>query len=542
MYNTLLGKFGGFAGSGAGFKYVRFLLIGQGGTPGTGPTSRSSGGVGGSTVYTLSTEEFTSPQSILFRRAPGEPGGNGGGNGGHGYFMSTASLTPSFPHPEPLFKPTIIAAVGGGGGGINTRHPSLSPSNVGGDGGGVTGGNGVGGGGTGGTQTAGGSRGSVGFAPSLAFPGVFLKGGNAYSDPGGTPGEAGGGSGGGGYYGGGGGGGGGVNHSSGGGGSGHANTVYAYYHSGTTTQGDAPSYPGLSHGIYIAIGNLSQMNQPYPTTTLTYSPIGADNTDQFININKNGTYSISILPPLSTNPHSFTFTSGPLTGTHIDLGPGAAHEFTLGTEFEFISGSPAPFTVDVVLVGGGGGGGGGGRGVDSGPANSGGAGGSGSPSFISGPNITTVVAGGGQGGNGGGGTDFVGGNGGNGSGGTASGGDTNVNGNSGSGGPGRPDAPGYSGGSAATVWPEAPPNLGSASGGGEGAGSANTPSSPPNGGNGGGGGGGAGGGAYAAKQFTILVNQTYTVRGGTAQGGGSGAGTGGSGGGATPGLARITKT
>ena len=37
MYNSLIGKFGGFAGSGAGFKYVRLLLIGQDGSPGTGP-------------------------------------------------------------------------------------------------------------------------------------------------------------------------------------------------------------------------------------------------------------------------------------------------------------------------------------------------------------------------------------------------------------------------------------------------------------------------------------------------------------------------
>ena len=537
MYNSLIGKFGGFAGSGAGFKYVRFLLIGQAGTNGT-----TSGGDGGATVYTINTETFNSPQSYLFRKLSGGAApGPGGQPGGAGYFMSTATVTPATPYPVPAFRPTIIAAVGGGGGGIYAPTPSLSPANVGGAGGGNTGADGVGvppaPAGKGGTQTAGGNKGSGGGSGGTA--GQFLIAGVGGYDP--NPGGGGGG-GGAGYYGGGGGGGGASHHSAGGGGSGHANTVYTYYHTGATTQGDAPSYPGLSHGIYIAAGNLQQMNQPYPTTTLSYSPLDATTSDKFVTINKDGTFTIGTVPPLSTNPHSFTFMSGPLTGTHIDLGPGAAHEFTLGTEFEFISGSPAPFTVDVVLVGGGGGGGGGGRGVDSGPANSGGAGGSGGPSFISGPNITTVVAGGGQGGNGGGGTDFVGGNGGNGVGGTASGGDTNVNGNSGSGGAGYPDAPGGSGGNAPTVWPGAPPNLGQAQGGNEGEGSANTPSSPPNGGNGGGGGGGAGGGAYAAKQFTILVNQTYTVRGGTAQGGGSGAGSGGTGGPASPGIARITKT
>ena len=219
----------------------------------------------------------------------------------------------------------------------------------------------------------------------------------------------------------------------------------------------------------------------------------------------------SFNPALAVAAESFRITDGPASGTVVDLGPGTGYEFASGYTHEFINYSPAPYNVTVEIVGAGGKGGRGGDGGDTGPQSTPGSPGTnGTPSFLNGPNISTVTAGGGSGGRGGNGTDSGGGSGNPGSGGIASNGDTNTNGNTGAGAPGGSDAPGYTGSGGASVYPTG--TYGAGSGGGGGSGLANSPSAPPNGGNGGGGGGGGGSGAYASKTFEFIRGQSYFIQ------------------------------
>ena len=109
MFNTLAGRFGGFAGTGgASHREYRFILLGGygNGTPG--------GAVGGGTDYTISTQSSASPITLLYRQVTSPEGEHADSRpatkGGHGAFISTASSRPQ------VTVSSVIAAVGGAGG------------------------------------------------------------------------------------------------------------------------------------------------------------------------------------------------------------------------------------------------------------------------------------------------------------------------------------------------------------------------------------------------------------------------------------------
>ena len=277
--NTLVGKFGGFAGVGGGNFYFKFILLGGNGL-GAYPSGAPSPGEpklhGGVTEYIIDMTTQTSPVSLIYNHKNMLGGGyhtTGLDNdpaglpdtesGADGIFLSTASSIPSYPYPEPGFKPSIIAAAGGAGG----RGGSSGGNNNAwtGDGGGGTGpASWAGSGGlttpaspstsshqgAGASVSAGGAAGpSVSPSPPAVTHGTgkFMVGGQAQIGPI-APGSFTGGGGGGGYYGGGGGTTNPASGGSGGGGSGYVNTSYPLYHSSGGGDGKSTEeyYSGLS--------------------------------------------------------------------------------------------------------------------------------------------------------------------------------------------------------------------------------------------------------------------------------------------------------
>jgi len=261
--NTLVGKFGGFSGVG-GPKGFKFLLFGGWNTVGvTQPPSAISdtGGrdfYGGVVEYNIDISTAPGPVSLIYNHRTMEGGFNNGGppsgsqDAGDGIFLSSAPAVSlpawparSNPVPEPGFKPTIIAAVGGAGG-------------VGGTSGGFNHHFGGAGGGGGPSPNQPGEPGIKSPANPVvspqgigAPPGPFLVGGTAPIS-GGT--DFTGGGGGGGYYGGGGGGPNSGTGGAGGGGSGFVSTTYTYYHSsgpGPLPTVTPPTGGGRGAGYYL---------------------------------------------------------------------------------------------------------------------------------------------------------------------------------------------------------------------------------------------------------------------------------------------------
>lgn len=293
MFNTLAGRFGGFAGTGgASHREYRFILLGGygNGTPG--------GAIGGGTDYTISTQSSASPITLLYRQVTSPEGHHSDARpatkGGHGAFISTASSRPQ------VTVSSVIAAVGGAGG--NGRSPSV-PSRVGGAGGGPVGADGNGNANSGGTQSSGG----VGDRPTnpgnrqLGSSGGFLSaGGGGYNQH--NPVEQGG-SGGGGFYGGAGGTAYGMHQRSrgGGGGSGHVNTTTDLYVTGSTTQGGRPSLgpqvgqpnSGTTAYIYVTSAPIAEGTSG-PVSSKTWTNLNVDDTDKFITLDiKTGEFTLS---------------------------------------------------------------------------------------------------------------------------------------------------------------------------------------------------------------------------------------------------------
>ncbi len=332
MFNTLMGRYGGVAGVGSGIKYFKFVLLGGdgGATNYNGVGGRGGGGL---TEYIISTETMTGEIILEARSVVGGDGSNPtGGHGGTGYFLTTSVGLPNGPGtgtwaggPDSLpLKPSVIAAVGGGGGEgraddlnnvANNINPSIPFTNFGpiGAGGGTNGGAAMPGtvptnyGGYG-TQTYGGQGTPSPHLSGNSGSGDFLLGGygNQFGYGGGN--HAGGG--GGGYYGGGGGkasegpnpgryGGG------GGGASGHVQSSYPQYYSGFTTKAGKskyinlqPLYPGAaaggSGGVFLTSAPLEEIT----ANTVTYTQIlagpsnylTADNQLQQITLKSDGTF------------------------------------------------------------------------------------------------------------------------------------------------------------------------------------------------------------------------------------------------------------
>lgn len=283
MFNTLMGRYGGVAGvGGKEHRQYRFIVLGGYGTPAPGPAPSSSvGGNGGTADYTIDTTNLDAPITLLYRQASGGPSPLV--SGGHGAYISTATSTPQ------VTGGNILAAAGGGGGASSVN------SDNGGAGGGPVGADSpnspIAGGGSGGTQLAGGAGTGPGTGTQDGKPGAFLSGGAGGVNPGGPSFERGGG-GGGGYYGGGGGRGAGpTENSSGGGGSGHANTTYSLYATGSTTQGNRPSIApgvgapttGTTSYVYVTSAPVSEGTSG-PVASKTWTDLNLDNTDKFITL------------------------------------------------------------------------------------------------------------------------------------------------------------------------------------------------------------------------------------------------------------------
>jgi hypothetical protein len=343
MFNTLVGKFGGFAGGGAGTFYFKFLLLGGHGVaalPGGAPSPGEPKLYGGVSEYTIDMTTQITPVSLIYNHKTMLGGGHhlsGLDNtptglpaspaAGDGIFLSTASSVPSYPYPAPGFKPSIIAAVGGAGG-------------VGGSSGANNNGyNGDGGGGTGpgswsgspglttpntpststhmglGASVSAGGAGSPGAGGSAHSAGEFMVGGQGpvgpYPGPTGefSPGGFTGGGGGGGYYGGGGGT---TNPQSGGvggGGSGYVNTSYPLYYSSGGGDGisNNSNYPGLSpqtpspagagpaarSKIWLAVIPSNDIAIATPLSDFTQLEGVGTTTTKTITINPDGTYTIA---------------------------------------------------------------------------------------------------------------------------------------------------------------------------------------------------------------------------------------------------------
>ena len=282
MFNTLVGRFGGFAGAGGtSHREYRFILLGGYGNSGGGAS-------GGGTDYTISTQTSASPITLLYRQVTSpegvHPDSRPATKGGHGAFISTASSRPQ------VTVPSVIAAVGGAGG--NGRSPS-APSKIGGAGGGSVGANGEGNSNSGGTQSSGGagSRPSNPGDQQLGTPGGFLSaGGGGHNQH--NPFEQGG-SGGGGFYGGAGGDAKGthVRSPAGGGGSGHVNTTTDLYVTGSTTQGGRPSLgpqvgqPNSGTTAYIDVTSAPVAEGTSgPVGSKTWTNLNVDDTDKFITL------------------------------------------------------------------------------------------------------------------------------------------------------------------------------------------------------------------------------------------------------------------
>lgn len=262
--NTLVGKFGGFAGVGGGPKGFKFLLFGGWSSAGiTQPPSaiNDTGGhdfYGGVVEYNIDISTAPGPVSLIYNHRTMEGGFSNGGppigdqDAGDGIFLSTAPALSlpawparSNPVPEPGFGPTIIAAAAGAGG-------------VGGSTGGTNHHFGGAGGGGGPSSNRPGEPGIQSPANPLpspggtgAPPGPFLVGGgaNGVTFPNFT-----GGGGGGGYYGGNAGGSQPGTGGAGGGGSGFVSTTYTYYHSsgpGPLPTVTPPTGGGRGAGYYL---------------------------------------------------------------------------------------------------------------------------------------------------------------------------------------------------------------------------------------------------------------------------------------------------
>ena len=313
MLNTLIGKakFGGVGGTG-GIKYFKFVLLGGDGGSANYNGIGSKGG-GGLTEYIISSDTMTSEVILEARTASkGNASAPTGGKGGNGYYLTTLIGLPSGPGPgtwaggpdsTPL-KPSVIAAVGGGGGEgradnlsyiTSNYNPSIPYPNFGPNqgGGGPSGGDGrpgrPTGGGSGASQSSGGGNGDF-LIGGPGTPTSPYSGGNH------------GGGGGGGYYGGGGapaapgpndshhGGG-------GGGGSGYVQTSYPNYYSGTTILAGKSKYIDLSFpgtpaggggGVFLTSAPLEQIN----ANTVTYTEVFSGSGTKQITLKLDGTFTI----------------------------------------------------------------------------------------------------------------------------------------------------------------------------------------------------------------------------------------------------------
>ncbi len=341
MLNTLIGKakFGGVGGTG-GIKYFKFVLLG-----GDGRSTNYNGvggrGGGGLLEYIISSDTMTSEVVLEARTVGGGQAGlNGNAKGGNGYYLTTSVGLPSGPGPgtwvggpdsTPL-KPTVIAAVGGGGGEgradnlsniQNNVVPQIPWSNFTGP---IGGGHGFGSGASGkpgrgfgpppsglgaggGASTGSGGSGSAPPATGDGSPpsdtgsnGAFLRAGRGVHPTNPYSGGNHGGGGGGGYYGGGAGGsapgpndahyGGG-----GGGGSGFADTSYPNYYSQVSVLGGKSKYIDLSFpgtpagsggGVYLTSAPLEQIN----ANTVTYTEVFSGADTKQITLKLDGTFTI----------------------------------------------------------------------------------------------------------------------------------------------------------------------------------------------------------------------------------------------------------
>lgn len=347
MLNTLIGKakFGGVGGTG-GIKYFKFVLLGGDGKN----TNYGVGGRGGGGLleYIVSSDTMTSEVTLEARVVGGgRAGTDSPARGGSGYYLTTLIGIPSGPGPGtwvggpdsvPL-KPSIIAAVGGGGGeGRADNLPNIednvepqipwsnftgpiggghgfgsgAPGKPGRGGAGAGGGASTSSGGTGAASPQIGGQSSWPGSPGGPHPndtgsnGSFLRAGrgNMPNFLGGGSGGSGnhGGGGGGGYYGGGAGGtasgpndahyGGG-----GGGGSGFADTSYPNYYSQVSSLGGKSKYIDLSFpatdaggsgGIFLTSAPIEQIN----ANTVTYTQVFTSPGTKEITLKLDGTFTI----------------------------------------------------------------------------------------------------------------------------------------------------------------------------------------------------------------------------------------------------------
>lgn len=302
--NTLVGRFGGFAGVGGVQGWVKIVLLGESTASNpAAPAPSLDYQQGGTTEYVMDLQKIAD-QTLSIKTTPSVSGGPGkvGQSGGRGIILATSAVpTPGASVPI-TFQPNLLAVVGGAGGEGATVSgwSNFFDASAGGAGGGPVGQTQPGGSG-GGTQSAGGT-GSPGATPGS--PGAYLvggAGGSGFPGPPSPEGPKGGGGGGGGYFGGGGGGGTAdpgsppFDGKGGGGGSGFANTTHPYHYSSSTVQGRtrySPIYslgPGNANGaVFVqfneSISELNANTQPY--TNLNIS----NDTAHTITFNPDGTY------------------------------------------------------------------------------------------------------------------------------------------------------------------------------------------------------------------------------------------------------------